>query len=64
MKVNVNRVPQEICGDFVTMMIDMRKLKIIEHISLDGVVQTQAVRKTISHTATGLRRIARLPGYR
>jgi hypothetical protein len=39
----------------------MRKLKIIEHISLDGVLQTSSGPEDDSHTATGPRRFARLP---
>jgi hypothetical protein len=43
----------------------MRKLKIMEHISLDGVIQVSAIRATTtSHTATGPRRIALLRGSR
>ena len=40
----------------------MRKLKIIEHISLDGVIQVSGEpgRGATSHTATGPRRIALL----
>jgi len=34
----------------------MRKLKIIEHISLDGVIQMTSSPRTISHMATGPRR--------
>ncbi len=42
----------------------MRKIKIIEHISLDGVIQVPEARaKTAtSHTATGPRRITVLLG--
>ena len=42
----------------------MRKLKIIEHISLDGVIETSGGpgEDGTSLTATGPRRIAVLPG--
>jgi hypothetical protein len=41
----------------------MHKLKIMEHISLDGVIQVPTVRATAtSHTVTGPRRIALLLG--
>jgi hypothetical protein len=42
----------------------MPKLKIIEHILLDGVIQTTSGSDDDSPTATGPPRIARRPGYR